>query len=250
MSTVYHILNGDALKERFPASIDGTLIVARECLVDGDVGGKTLTEFFENRAQFISESYGDYSTEDYKEETISEFEKILSLPTEAAVYLWFEDDLFCQVNLWFVAFLLVNHTTINTAYLVRPLTHNHYGFGGLSEQELIEIYKYPLVLRDLSEIAQLWIHYQSANSEALLSTAENLQETYPFILRAVKAHIERIPNENSPGRPEQSLIDIMSELGTNSFGAVFQEFNKRESIYGFGDLQVKRMYDEIVKGER
>jgi hypothetical protein len=30
------------------------------------------------------------------------------------------------------------------------------------------------------------------------------------------------------------------------FGTVFQEFCKRESIYGFGDLQVKRIFDEVV----
>jgi hypothetical protein len=37
----------------------------------------------------------------------------------------------------------------------------------------------------------------------------------------------------------------MNNLETNSFGEVFKEFNKRESIYGFGDLQVKRLFDEI-----
>ena len=35
----YHILNGDSLKDVFPKEIYGTCIVARECLVDGDVSG-------------------------------------------------------------------------------------------------------------------------------------------------------------------------------------------------------------------
>ena len=48
------------------------------------------------------------------------------------------------------------------------------------------------------------------------------------------------------GRPIQSLITIMKELDTEEFGPVFREFNKRESIYGFGDLQVKRLFDEII----
>jgi hypothetical protein len=37
----------------------------------------------------------------------------------------------------------------------------------------------------------------------------------------------------------------MEDLETDEFGPVFKEFNKRESIYGFGDLQVKRIFDEI-----
>lgn len=48
------------------------------------------------------------------------------------------------------------------------------------------------------------------------------------------------------GRPIQSLITIMKELDTEEFGPVLREFNKRESIYGFGDLQVKRLFDEII----
>ncbi|GJM35445.1 MAG: hypothetical protein DHS20C18_44460 [Saprospiraceae bacterium] len=41
----YHILNGDSLKEQFPENIQGEIIIARECLVDGSVKGRTLVEF-------------------------------------------------------------------------------------------------------------------------------------------------------------------------------------------------------------
>ena len=37
----------------------------------------------------------------------------------------------------------------------------------------------------------------------------------------------------------------MDELNTEQFGLIFKEFCNRESIYGFGDLQVKRLLDEI-----
>ncbi len=40
MRKQYHILNGDSLKEQFPENIQGDIIVARECLVDGNVKGK------------------------------------------------------------------------------------------------------------------------------------------------------------------------------------------------------------------
>jgi len=59
---------------------------------------------------------------------------------------------------------------------------------------------------------------------------------YPFILPATKAHVERKPTNENAGRPIQSLITIMKELETEEFGPIFREFNKRESIYGFGDL--------------
>jgi len=39
----------------------------------------------------------------------------------------------------------------------------------------------------------------------------------------------------------------MKELETQDFGPVFREFTKRESIYGYGDLQVKRLFDELLQ---
>jgi hypothetical protein len=55
----------------------------------------------------------------------------------------------------------------------------------------------------------------------------------------------RRTNEN-PGRPSQSLIAIMNQFKTEDFDTVFREFSKREPIYGFGDLQVKRLLDQIL----
>ena len=42
----------------------------------------------------------------------------------------------------------------------------------------------------------------------------------------------------------------MKELETEEFEPVFYEFCKRESIYGFGDLQVKKLIREIKKANQ
>ena len=52
MKKQYHILNGDALKEKFPEDLKGEIVVARECMVVGNVKGSTLEEVFQSRAQF------------------------------------------------------------------------------------------------------------------------------------------------------------------------------------------------------
>ena len=56
MPVPYHVLNGDALSAQFPEGIEGERIVARECLVDGPVGGKDLDAFFQTRAAFLNEA--------------------------------------------------------------------------------------------------------------------------------------------------------------------------------------------------
>lgn len=249
MRKQYHILNGDSLKEQFPGSLHGEIIVARECLVDGSTKGNSLTEFFKTRAEFISNNYEGFSEREYFEKTVPEFQKMLNIPNNADVSLWFEDDLFCQVNFWFVINLLVKLHQNNQFFLVRPRLNIQNGFGGLNKKELLSIYENRLELTELDELANLWELYQINDIEKLITTSRELKNTYPFIYTAVEAHIERIPSSGNIGRPSQSLIRIMDELSTVEFGPVFQEFCKRDKIYGFGDLHVKRLFDEILNNK-
>jgi hypothetical protein len=241
----YHILNGDALKEQFPEQVEREVIVARECLVDGDVSGDSLEELFENRAHFIAANYEGASIEEYYAISASEFKKVQTIPHQSEINLWFEDDLFCQVNFWFTVSLIVNHSSNCHVFLIRPTVHTPYGFGGLNTSELIAAYEQRTPLTKLDVIASLWKSYQINDVQQLLETAKELEPKFPFVYNAVMAHAERIPTKGNLGRPVQSLVKIMAELQTDSFGPVFIEFNKRESIYGLGDLQVKRLYDEI-----
>lgn len=215
MNNQYHILNGDALKQQFPNEIEGERIVARECLVDGDVRGESLEELYQNRAQFLSSAYGDGSIEEYYQKTVTEFEKIQAIPDNAVINLWFEDDLFCQVNYWFVVYLLGQSNKNYTLYLVRPQQHNQYGFGGYNQSELLSLYedRLPLGASEVEEIASLWKFYQKEDLINLMAVARILESKYPFILTAVKAHIDRIPANGNLGRPVQSLMEYYKEVG-------------------------------------
>ena len=247
MNPQVHILNGDALKEQFPENIEGEIIVARECLVTGNVLGKTLDEFFESRAKFISDSNEGHTKQDYFEQVVPEFEKIQNIEEDVDVNLWFEDDLFCQVNFWFVVNLLNSQNRSNSIFLIRPTEHNQYGFGGLNKEELMDVYTNRLLLTEVNTLASLWGFYQNEETKKLSNTAKELESKYPFILPAVQAHIDRIPSKGNSGRPKDALLQIMKDLKTKEFAPVFQEFCRRENIYGFGDTQVRALLDELVR---
>ncbi len=238
----YHILNGESLKEQFPKSLAGDVLVARECLVDGEVDGDTLEELFATRAKFISSVYENYTDVDYLKKTVSEFEKIRKIPAGAEINLGFEDDLFCQVNLWFTIFVLSKRFTRHAVYLIRPMKGFEYNFGGMSESELIEAFrrKTRIEIGELQQFGQLWINYGQDNRENLIKIAKGLATKYPFLMPAIDAHIDR----KAWGRPKKTIAAIIDELETDEFGPVFQEFCRREGIYGFGDLQVRRLLDE------
>lgn len=244
----YHVLNGDSLKEQFPERLAGEIIVARECLVDGPVDADDLEELFAQRAKFMASDYRACSEAEYYSGAVVEFAKVKNIPPGSTVHLWFEDDLFCQVNFWFVAYLLFHFTERIELYLVRPEVHTPYGFGGLSTLELEAAFDTRISIADLEQLAQLWRLYSSGDLDTLLVVAKQMQSSHPFILRAVEAHVARMPAGNHKGRPAESLMAIMEDLQTRDFASVFREFNQREPIYGFGDLQVKRIYDQLVPG--
>jgi len=247
MGEHYHILNGDSLKEQFPPKIEGEIIVARECLVDGAVESNTLEEFFQVRARFITRYYEDISLQAYYEDSVSEFEKIMNIPRQSSINLWFEDDLFCQVNFWFVASLLFKFSGDCKIFLIRPDIHTRFGFGGLDQAELVQIFHKRTQIHRIDKIAYLWELYKKGENEQFLKAASELSKIFPFIRTAVEAHIARYSGENSIGRPAETLLEIMNDLNTEEFMPIFNEFSRRESIYGFGDSQVKKLLDELKK---
>jgi len=100
------LLNGDYLAEQLKgAELPLETIVFREALVSGPLGGATWEEFWEARVGFLTKQYGATALEVQKK-TVAELDKIRSLADGVELSLWFEDDLFCQVNLWFVLYLL------------------------------------------------------------------------------------------------------------------------------------------------
>lgn len=249
MINEFHILNGDSLKTQLPSSLIGRKIVARLCLVDGDVKAESLEELFQVRASFIRNHYPDFSKEEYYSRTVSEINKIKNIPNDTIINLWFEDDLFCQVNFWFIIHFIKSYINNPILYLIRPKKGCEYSFGNMHPEELITSFSNRVNINDydFNELSKLWRLYQQNDCDLMIQIAEKLKHNFLFLTPAINAHKDRLSNNKYLGRPIESLKKIIEELDLNEFGPVFQEFCKREAIYGFGDLQVKRMFDNILK---
>jgi hypothetical protein len=245
---VYNILNGDALAFSFPdAGIEGDIVVMREALIDGDLSGNNLNDFWQTRAKYHN------STEaQYYEDVVKEFEKIITAPTNAEFNLWFEFDLFCQVNMWFVISMINGLPikkrvyAVHTSYLDKTSIQFWNGFGSANSGELLICFADRILLNDVDlQLAEdLWTAYKSGNLEELTRLATTRSSAFPYLQEVVKAHVDRFPKEGK-GRPEKVIEDITKNISTD-FDKVLKEFWNRESIYGFGDTQVKYLYDKVM----
>ncbi|GAB4406981.1 MAG: hypothetical protein OHK0053_33460 [Microscillaceae bacterium] len=243
----YHFLNGDCLAEQLGQTniSPAHCIICRECLAEGEVLAQNLTEFWKIRAHFIAGTYlGD--VEEYFRISVAEFEKLQNLPPNAEVCIWFEHDLFCQVNLWFALSLLSEKPHLKI-FRVFPMQENQAdewkGFGEANTAQLLQAYaaRVPFLPPDLALGKNLWQAYQRKDLPALQSLSKQPSPCFQYLEEVCQAHIDRFPADNSLGRPEKALQEIMASQ-TKDFQEVFRVFSAREGIYGWSDLQVKRMY--------
>lgn len=241
---IVHVLNGDALLERFPAAIPGLRIVAREALSEGPLGGNTLKAFFDGRATYLNEKYGTPSSF-YYQQTVTEFQRLQGIDKDARVFLWFEDDVFCQLNCWFVTYLLVHSGHSGSCFVVRPPNHTPYSFGGLDEGALLNCFRSKPLPLDTIAVAQLWQKLSTGDLNAATQCAAILPKEYHFLQSALQAYLEAFPGKGQPGRPKSTLIRIVADLKTSDFSSVFHEFSNREPIYGYSDLQVMQLLNQL-----
>jgi Domain of unknown function (DUF1835) len=247
---LYHIFNGDCLAEQLrQIKIDQKTIICRECLVDGDVNADTIGDFWTTRTKYFADAY-QVTPEMFFDKTISEFEKLNGLPNDSEVCLWFEDDLFCQVNMWFVISQLSKHSNIKI-YRVFPVTDNSEdiwkGFSisdaGKLQQALSE--KVEFSAQEIELTNNLWNAYRENNFDRLRLLSKTTSYCFRFLEEVCRAHIDRYPSNNELSRPDNIIREIIQTKSKN-FKTVFLEFSKRAGIYGFTDLQVKRIYDRYI----
>jgi hypothetical protein len=245
----YHILNGDSLAYSFPdTKIKGEIVIVREGLIDGDLSGDNLEDFWQSRAKYMG-----ITETGYHNSVVKEFKKIIEAPDNSEFNLWFEYDLFCQVNMWFVISLINNLTlkkkvfAVYTSHLDKSDKRFWNGFGPANSDELkiCLANRIPLNENDLHFGHNLWKAYKSGNLEELTNLSKNQSLAFPYLQEVVKAHVDRFPKDGAKGRPERALEDIVKNISTD-FHKVLKEFWSRESIYGFGDIQLKNLYDKVM----
>lgn len=244
-----HILNGEHLATQLRTSgLADALIVWNECLVDGPVEVTASPAFWAQRSAFIATHYAA-APDDYAVKVLAEYDKLAALPVTAEVHLWFEHDLFCQVNFWFLLAQLAGRGWQGRLWRVapqRPADADMWrGFGGAEAADLRAALaaRVPIHTDDLLRGQALWRAFASGAHVELLALCELDSAVFPHLREVCQAHVDRFPAQGL-GRPQRVLAGLRAELG-DDFGAIFAAFTRQEGIYGLGDSQVMTMLKEF-----
>jgi hypothetical protein len=244
----YHILNGDCLAGQLEqTNLEGVIITCRECLVEGPSQSGSLDDFYLDRAAYIQKTYDD-GAENYFQKIVSEFSRIQSIPTTSEICLWFEHDLFCQVNMWFVMTLLSTDIKVcRVSPVIKDSQDTWKGFGISDTAMLEQAYTERVLMSgdDMKLGRDLWKAYSAMDFESLQELSHQQSNSFKFLPEVCQAHIDRFTDGDRLNRPERVIMELINQT-SGEFIEVYSAFSVREGIYGFGDLQVRTMYDRLI----
>jgi hypothetical protein len=239
---ILHVLPGDAYIDAFGGTgLEGETAIFREALVEGDLWGPSLPEFWKTRESHHSSDQQE-DLPSYQGHVAAEIEKLLKPGAGDDIDLWFEYELFCNVNYWFCLYLL--RDSFSTIYRVAPIVRTEetrwQGFGQLNSDELLQCWKEKtrLTSEDIELGTELWEAFKTGSDYRLRKLGISESAAFPFLKEVSDAAAEL------KSRPREILNDISSS-GETDFKKIFSEFGKRAGVYGFGDSQVRKLMEDL-----
>ncbi|NLP57835.1 DUF1835 domain-containing protein [Lutibacter sp. B1] len=265
MNNILHIVNGDCTAQILAkTSLKGDVVVWREMLCEGPLHKNVASdEFWKKRYAFFEEEHNIQKLE-YFDKTIKEIVKIENIEAYNEVVLWFEFDLFCQVNLLALcSYLLQNFRKDINYYLV--CTGKVKGKEKLQtlsdflpeEYSLLYKNKVKLTRNNLLFAENCWNVYVENNLIKLQQFNFDKSSKFQYLQQAILQHLKRFPSENGLNQIQNKIMSIINSevLSAKEIVHKLLIWQSSATVYGFGDLQyytyLKKLSDYVeVKDEK
>ncbi|HEV8584416.1 MAG TPA: hypothetical protein VGT02_05555 [Methylomirabilota bacterium] len=231
-----HLLNGDATAAVFPDELPGERAVWRDILMEGPASGDA-----EARAQWLAPRLG-ITAETYARR-FREGEATLARAREHdEVVLWFERDLFCATNLWFV---LARLDAPRVSLVFPEVNQDVRGLGTLAAEQFPMLFedRYPLSADEIAEARRVWQAYAGPDPTALA----RLEPAFPFALGAVRMHVGRFPSV-AHGLDEVEYETLAFLERPLDFAALFRRVTEVHDEMGLGDVQFAATLRDLTAG--
>jgi hypothetical protein len=256
-----HILNGDATAAVFAdAKLSGDVLVWCDILVEGPLtAGWTKPAALASRAAYLAERFGIDAAQ-YVSGVHAQEDGLASALKHDEVVLWFEQDLFCAVNLWYVLAWFARRPAARLS-LVYPPTDEVRGLGVRAPAELSALYgeRRPVTTPMLALGRRAWEAYTDADprvagslasggspvsrgslaSQSSVSQRSSVPQenaALPFVREALRCHFGRFPSVGTGlNEVEAATLDALAG-GAQRFGDLFRAVTADE--HGMGDVQL------------
>ena len=245
MKTI-HILNGDSTLEIFKhAGLEGETLVWRDVLSDGPVNAAFGSdEFWTARESYMTQRF-EIEAGKFNSDVIAPFKAFeSSLADYKQVVLWFEYDLFCQINMLALISYLGEKVEPGTELALVCTGHidgyeKLMGLGELPADLYKQVYDTRLKLgtREIQYAQDVYQTYTSTNVDDLYTFMIMPFHELPYLGAALEAHWKRFPSSDTGlSEIEEKMIELIKE-GAKTDRELVGKMLKWQTTHGFGDLQ-------------
>lgn len=248
-----HITNGESVVGTMrDAALAGDHLSWIDVLHDGPVpGGRTLHELSDVRARALEEMGrqfpDDSSREDYaairagfarRDQALEDFRR------HKEVVLWFEHDLFDQLQLVQLLDWFSRHTTGETKISIiqldsHPDVKPFYGLGQLNAAQLSALFpqRSPVTAEMLREGREAWAAFTSTDPMPLLGLAQAKPTALPYLPAALRRFLQEYPGTSDGlSRTQRQILRAVNE-GHSRQRNIYQAASRNEDV-PWGDMSV------------
>ena len=253
MSSQLHITNGDILTNKLNTlKLEGDIITWREMLCEGKTETNVGSEsFWKTRFEFLNKNY-KVSKSWFIDKTLKEYRTLCNHKQEDRIVLWFDFDLFDQINMLAVISWLKTHRPYAEISLVSSVEEdnsvNILGLGESTDDQLRNLYTNRTLLTqdDIEYADYVWQLYCSDNPIRL----ENLKDFDSFqfshLSGAIEAHLMRFPTiRNGLNEVENNILRLARSAKPKTKLVLLNTVLKNQGRYGFGDTQYERVITKL-----
>ncbi len=253
MSSQLHITNGDSFTQKLKTlKLKGDIITWREMLCEGKTETNVGSEsFWKTRFDFLHKNY-KVSKSWFVEKTLKEYRSLCNHKQQDQIILWFEYDLFCQINMLAVLSWLKKHRRYAEIHLVcigdEDETNRLYRLNDLSDEQLLNSYenKVKLSQNDVEYADYVWQLYCSDNPIRLENLIDFDNYQFDYLSDAVKVHLRRFPTiKNGLNELENRVLEFSLQQKPKSKKELLSSLIQNQGFYGFGDTQYERVITNL-----
>ena len=237
-----HVLNGDETRTAFEAAgLAGDVLVWRDILVEGPVtpDGDAVPAL-DARLSFLAERLA-IDRETYARGAREQASALEASRGHDEVVLWFEQDLFCAVNLWRLLDWFARRPPAPRLSLVYPSTDEIKGLGALEPSRFAGLFaaRTPVTDEMLALGCRAWAAYASADPLDTAPLVDRDDAALPFVRSAFRCHLGRFPSvANGLNEVETAALTSLRRA-PRDFGELFREVTAHPRVrrHGMGDVQ-------------
>jgi hypothetical protein len=243
-----HITNGDVVAGKLrEARLPGEVSVSADVLHEGPCPTTAdVTDFREARARYLADA--GYAPYDQALETLVQQDAALHAARgQDEVVLWFEHDLFDQLQLlrvlaWFARYGLGRASLTLICIGSFPGLSRFAGLGQLTIAQLAGLFpaREPVTARHLERAADAWQRFGADTPVPFAALLDEDTSDLPYLAGAVRRELEELPStRNGLSRTEHQALAAVA-AGAPDILVAFHSTQEMEERVFLGDLSFAR----------